>query len=274
MKRRNHIKLIYTLDGEKYINDADAPVRPGDWPIDDFERMLDDTVCRLRTVRRDGTAQRNITFPDIEKAAQTGVTRKTGYTAHIINSIYIFGLDTGQREYKALSYRILKTVADSDGEKTEESRTPVWRDELLSTLWFFYSIYDTYRKDGDEYPFGILLAAEMDNTTGSEDIGMRLSGIYNSIALFKLLLDLSGIAPCPELPFIDFTRDELKEIIFSFRRMCIAYPGFRKFEEFIGMMLDNLLTNAHFEQRDRHNYIKVFMRAAFPEKPQDDIELW
>ncbi len=236
--------------------------------------MLDDTVCRLRTVRRDGSAQRNISFPDIEKAAQSGVTRKTGYTAHIINAIYIFGQESGQREYKALSYRILKAASGSDVEKTEESRTPVWTDELLSPLWFFHSIYDTYRKNGAEYPFGILLAAEMDNTTGIEDISMRLSGIYNSLALFMLLLDLSVVAPCPELPFIDFTRDELKEIIFSFRRMCIDYPGFRKFEEFIRMMFDNLLKNAHFEKRDRHNYIKVFLRAAFPKKPQDDGMPW
>lgn len=34
------------------------------------------------------------------------------------------------------------------------------------------------------------------------------------------------------------------------------------------------MKNAHFEKRDRYNYIKVIMRSALPKKAEDDGDLW
>lgn len=66
------------FDGEKYLNSADAPPRPDDWPVNDIERILDDAIDAVKTFRNGSGSDRNelirrIRLVDINEIAGLGL---------------------------------------------------------------------------------------------------------------------------------------------------------------------------------------------------------
>lgn len=151
-KRRHHILIACDIDSENYFNAADSPARPEDWPMDDFESILEDTVNRVRAYKKGGGLPADMTFPDIEKAIRKNSVRKAKYTVFLINELYLLALEEGSKETLAYCYRIVSALLfEEETRRYHKKKAPLdkrrlfsWREELIIEMWLFTEVYESY----------------------------------------------------------------------------------------------------------------------------------
>lgn len=278
------------FDGEKYLNSADAPPRPADWPVNDIERILDDAIDAVRSFRNGFCSDRNelirrIRLVDINELAGLGVIRITRYTSFIINGLYFLGKQIASPMTMALCYRIVRMLVLTDRayrivregtgiETVDEYYSPDWMDSLIPQLRYFKLIYESYRYDNTEKSFAELISEDIDEIIKLKDKGRAQEGSCYASSICDFVYDSSFIAPCIDLPFIDFDREEAESLIHSVSNLINAYPGLYKIKGLFHILLPNLLMKSRPEAGSYDDVLYKYMRPDLSAKAMENGELW